>query len=389
MQRISVIHYGEIALKGQNRVFFERQLVKNIKRALATHHYTKVERLRGRLILYLAAQASEATVQTALQQVFGITHFGFGVISSRDLDIIKRDGWDLLRSCSFDSFRVDTRRADKKYPLNSMQVNREVGGHLKELCGKPVDLSAADAALHIEITDTGVFLYVGKIPGLRGLPVGVSERAVSLLSSGIDSPVASHMMMKRGVNLVYAHFHSQPFTSPDSQENAEKLVETLTRFQYASKAYFIPFIDIQKEIMANSPAKFRVLLYRRYMVRLSERIARQEKARALVTGENVAQVASQTLSNIRVVGEVTQLPILRPLAGFDKDEIVQLARRIGTYEISTAPDEDCCSLFVPDNPATKAQPHWLTEAETGLSMDALLEDAMARAEIKTFKHTAA
>jgi len=193
------------------------------------------------------------------------------------------------------------------------------------------------------------------------------------------------MLLKRGVKLTYVHFHSQPFTSQASQELTEKLVGHLTRHQYDAKAYFIPFTDIQKEIMANGPQALRVLLYRRYMVRLATQVAWKEKAKALVTGESVAQVASQTLSNIRVVGEVTPLPVLRPLAGFDKDEIVARAKAIGTFEISTQPYEDCCSLFVPDNPATKSHPQALQQAEKHLEVDDLMACALAEAEVKTFQ----
>lgn len=385
MQHIVVVHYGEIALKGENRVFFEKQLIRNIKRVLPRGSIDAIKRQRGRVIIHLTCDAGECDAEARLRRVFGIANFGFGVEVPKDLDAIKEVGWELLRDMNFDSFRVEARRAQKDFPFNSMQINQEVGAYIYEKCQKRVDLSNPQATLFVEVTESSIFLYTRKIQGIRGLPVGVSERAVCLLSSGIDSPVASYLMLKRGVNLIYAHFHSQPFTNPASQENTERIVQVLNQYQFTSKVYFIPFIDIQKEIMAKAPSELRVLLYRRYMVRLSERIARLEKARALVTGENVAQVASQTLSNIRVVGEVTSLPILRPLAGFDKQEIVELAKRVGTYEISIAPYEDCCTLFVPDNPATKAHPRSLADAERELVTPALVDDAMSRAEIKTLK----
>lgn len=386
LKKIAVVHYGEIAIKGHNRKFFEKQLVRNIKRALTTEACDRVQRLHGRLLIYLAKGAKQEQVAERLSNIFGIANFGFGVVVPKDMNAIREQAWQLLSNLKFESFSVFTRRSQKDFALNSMQINQEVGAFIYERCKKRVDLGAPEATANIEITEAGAIVSAQRTPGLRGLPVGVSERAVSLLSSGIDSPVASYMMLKRGVHLVYAHFHSQPYTNQASQDNTERLVTLLAKFQYYAKVYFIPFINIQKEIMAKAPAEFRVLLYRRYMVRLAERVAKLERCRALVTGENVAQVASQTLSNIRVVGEVTALPILRPLAGFDKDEIVERARRIGTFEISTAPYQDCCSLFIPENPATKAHPERLVSAERLLEVEALMDDVMAQAEIKEFRY---
>jgi len=386
-KEIIVIHYGEIALKGKNRIFFENKLKANIKKALQNIKISEIERLRGRLVVNLAESGQDELAKEGLQTVFGISHFSFGVAVEKEIDVIKETAWGLLKNKTFDSFKIETRRAQKDFPLNSMEVNKEVGAFVQNNCGKKVDLSASDITCYIEITERETLLYTEKVPGLRGLPVGVSERAVCLLSSGIDSPVASYMMLKRGVRLIYAHFHSQPFTSKASQENTVRLVRILNRYQFHCKAYFIPFIDIQKEIMAKAPSKLRVLLYRRYMVRLAERIAQSEKAAALVTGENVGQVASQTLSNIRVVSEVTDLPILRPLAGFDKEEIIQLAKKIGTFEISIEPYEDCCTLFVPENPETRANPRIVAEAEKLLDVSELMAQALEQAEIVTFGGT--
>jgi thiamine biosynthesis protein ThiI len=384
MKQVIIIHYGEIALKGNNRAFFENKLKENIKKALAGIKHTTIRRFRGRMVLEFSETHPRDIVVCRLKKVFGLSHFSFGTEVARDLKAIKEEAVRLMEGEVFESFRVDTRRAQKDFPLTSVEVNREVGDHLQKWCGKRVDLKNAEATCFIEIIERNALVYTRKERGPRGLPVGVSESAVSLLSSGIDSPVASFRMLKRGVKLVYAHFHSQPYTSASSQENAEKLVKLLAEYQFRAKAYFVPFIDIQKEIMAKAPAPLRVLLYRRYMVRLAERIARLEKARALVTGESVGQVASQTISNIRVVGEVTSLPILRPLASFDKEEIVAIAKEIGTFEISTEPYEDCCSLFIPANPATKAHPRQLSDAEGRLELDTLMDEAMARAEVKIF-----
>ncbi|MFQ5677009.1 MAG: tRNA uracil 4-sulfurtransferase ThiI [bacterium] len=383
-KQIVVIHYGELALKGKNRPFFENKLKSNIKKAISVEGSFEIKKLRGRFILYIQQSGNIKAIEEGLGNVFGISHFSFGVVAEKKIGALKEAAWRLLDEKEFDSFRIETRRSQKDFPLNSMETNKQVGSFVQEKCGKKVDLTNPDVCCYIEITEHEAFLYTEKIPGLRGLPVGVSEKAVCLLSSGIDSPVASYLMLKRGVHLIYAHFHSEPFTSRASQENTARLVQVLNRLQYSSKVYFIPFIDIQKEIMAKAPSALRVLLYRRYMVRLAERIAEIEKATALVTGENVGQVASQTLSNIRVVGEVTRLPILRPLAGHDKEEIVQLAKRIGTFAISTEPYEDCCSLFVPENPETKATPQALLEAEKLLEVAPLLDRAIDESEISVY-----
>ena len=377
-----IIHYGEIALKGGNRSFFEKKLKDNIKKALTGIDFESVERIRGRFILYFDDTNSVEAIKLKLQNVFGISYFSFGLAVARDIKVIKETSWQLLSNVSFDSLKIAARRAQKDFRLNSMEINRQVGEFIQKKSKKRVDLSNPDVSCFIEINEKVALIYTEKIPGLRGLPVGVSENAVSLLSSGIDSPVASYLMLKRGVNLIYAHFHSQPYTNQASQENAEELVKKLCRYQLRAKIYSIPFINIQKEIMAKAPEPLRVLLYRRYMVRLSERIATLVRASALVTGENVGQVASQTLSNIRVVSEVTSLPILRPVAGFDKEEIITLAQKIDTFEISIEPYEDCCTLFVPKNPSTKAQSKELLMAEKHLDVDELMDEAIEMAEVK-------
>lgn len=380
-----VIHYGEIALKGRNRSYFENKLRSNIRKLLRGLGLEEIRRFRGRLLISLKDDADREQIQERLSYVFGITHFSFAQAMEADIEKIEQEVWHQLQGKSFDSFRIDARRAEKHFHMNSQEINKRVGAFIQQKCGAKVDLLNPDITGFVELVGRNAFIYTEKHAGLRGLPVGVSEKAVSLLSSGIDSPVASFTMLKRGVKPTYVHFHSQPFTNAASKENTEKLIEVLNRYQLHSKAYFVPFIDIQKEIMAKAPETLRVLLYRRYMVRLAERIAELENASALVTGESVGQVASQTLSNIRVVGEVTSLPILRPLSGYDKEQIVQMAREIGTFEISIQPDEDCCSLFVPRNVETRGRSANLIQAEKQLEMDTLMEEALTNSEVKTFK----
>jgi thiamine biosynthesis protein ThiI len=228
-------------------------------------------------------------------------------------------------------------------------------------------------------------MYTDRIEGPGGLPVGVSERAICLISGGIDSPVAAYKMMKRGIKLIYVHFHSAPFTSAASQRNVERLVELLNAYQFRSKLYLVPFAEIQQHIVAQAAPSYRVLLYRRAMVRIAEMIAAKNRAHALVTGENVAQVASQTLVNMKVINEAATLPILRPLAGDDKQEIIAMAQRLGTFEISTEPFDDCCSLFVPPHPETRAKLAMVQEFEAKLDLPPLLVQAAEKAVQKEFK----
>jgi thiamine biosynthesis protein ThiI len=380
-----IIHYHEIALKLGNRLFFERQLRRNILRAARGLGMQDVLRLSGRMMGMLGPGADWEKVAAALQRVFGTAYFAPAVKLGQDLQQIKEAATQLLTGRQFSSFKVETKRAQKHFHLTSPQINAEVGEHLRQRFPARVDLSRPELTLYIEIVDNYALIYSDRIEGPGGLPVGTGERAVCLISGGIDSPVAAYKMMKRGVRLIFAHFHSAPFTSAASQRNVERLVEKLTTYQFRSKLYLIPFAEIQQHIVAQSPPSYRVLLYRRAMIRIAEAIARQHKAQALVTGENVSQVASQTLTNLRVIGEAATLPILRPLAGDDKQEIITLARRIGTFEISTEPYEDCCSLFVPPHPETRGKLPVVQEFEAKLNLQPLLEQSIEKAVQKEFK----
>ncbi|MDP6038982.1 MAG: tRNA uracil 4-sulfurtransferase ThiI, partial [Candidatus Latescibacteria bacterium] len=278
-----------------------------------------------------------------------------------------------------------TKRGDKTFPLDSNEINRDVGFHIQNLSGARVQMDNPDLTCFVEIAQKQIFIYAEKIPAPGGLPVGSNEHAVSLISSGIDSPVASYKLMKRGVKLTYVHFHSQPYTNRNSQRNTEEIVRLLNRHQFISDLYSVPFVEIQRHIMTHAPTSYRVILYRRAMLRIAEAIATKVDAKALVTGENVGQVASQTLSNMRAIEEVTPLPILRPLAGDNKEEIINEARRIGTYEISIEPYEDCCSVFVPKHPETRAKLEKVHEIESNLDLDPLIEQTLEQTERQTFK----
>ena len=383
--RFILIHYHEIGLKGKNRGRFERRLMTNITRALKDVPCGKVERLSGRMMLALTPESPIDVIRERLLTVFGIANFSEAVVAKRNIEAIRETAWALAQKADFESFKIVTRRGDKTFPLNSDQINRDVGKHIQTLSGARVLMDNPDLTCFIEIAPQRIFIYAEKIPAPGGLPVGSNERAVSLISSGIDSPVASYKIMKRGVKLTYVHFHSQPYTNRNSQRNTEDLVRLLTRHQYVSDLYLVPFVEIQRHIMTRAPASYRVILYRRAMLRIAEAIAEKVDAQALVTGENVGQVASQTLSNMRAIEEVTPLPILRPLAGDNKEEIINEARRIGTYQISIEPYEDCCSVFVPKHPETRANLEKVREIESTLDLAPLIAQTLEQTERKTFK----
>jgi len=287
----------------------------------------------------------------------------------------------MIEGRAFKSFRIEARRADKSFPQTSVEINQRVGAYVQERSRARVDLENAELTCWIEIVEKYALVYVERIPGPGGLPVGTSGKVVVLLSGGIDSPVAAWKMIKRGCTPVFVHFHSFPYTNKESQEKAKQIAKELSHYSLRAKIYLVPFADVQRHIMVDTPLDTRVILYRRYMMRLAERIARHEKARVLVTGDSVGQVASQTIENIDVISRSVSMPILRPLIGDDKIEIVELARRIGTYEISILPDQDCCSLFVPKHPETKANLSEIENSETRLDLADVMKAALDSAEV--------
>jgi thiamine biosynthesis protein ThiI len=276
---------------------------------------------------------------------------------------------------------VAARRAFKTFPRTSQEINQVIGASLKQASGAKVDLSNPELTVYIEVLPDEAFFYFEKVQGAGGLPVGVSGTVACLLSGGIDSPVAAYRMMRRGCRAVFVHFHSQPFADRTSQDKAVDLARMLTRYQFTSRLYLVPFGEVQQEVVARVPGPFRVLVYRRLMLRIAEEVARKEGAQALVTGESLGQVSSQTIENISAIEEAATWPILRPLIGLDKDEITEQAQRIGTYEISTLPDEDCCSMFAPRQVVTRATDQEVSVAERDLDLEPLVQQAFAAARL--------
>ncbi len=377
----ALIHYHEIALKGKNRGFFLRQLAANLRMATRDLAIGQLRRPAGRLFLEMHEDTSWEALRERLGWVFGIANFASAFRVAPDLTgLTKSIEVEALRR-QFGSFRVAARRAFKSFPHTSQEINQVVGTAIKDASGAKVDLSNPELTVHIEVLPDEAFFYFEKIQGPGGLPVGVSGTVVCLLSGGIDSPVAAYRLMKRGCRVVFVHFHSQPFADQTSQEKAIDLARLLTRYQYTSRLYLVPFGETQQNVVTSVTGRFRVLVYRRLMLRIAEEIARKEGAQALVTGESLGQVSSQTLENIAAIQGAATLPILRPLVGMDKEEITLQARQIGTYEISTIPDQDCCSMFAPRQVATHATDQEVSLAERTLEIDPLVQRPLSAARL--------
>ncbi len=380
MEELFSVHYAEVGLKGKNRVFFEKRLVNNIKLSLRGTGYAEVERLHDRILVHLGQRADIREVKRRLQQVMGIAYFQLACRTDRDITAIKAAALQQIQNGCYESLKVETRRTDKTFPLTSPQVSAEVGGYLVKETGTRADMHNPDLVCWVKITHNAAYVSTEKIPGIGGLPVGVSGKVLVMLSGGIDSPVAAWQMIKRGAKAVFIHFYSYPYTDKASLEKVIELAQILAVSNYRSTVYLVPFAELQQLIVAATPTPFRVLLYRRMMTRIAQRVAAMETAEALVTGESLAQVASQTLTNLRSIEAIADIPILRPLIGEDKSEIIEKAQRIGTFDVSTRPHQDCCSLFVPKHPATRASLTDLADAELGLDIEALVEEALNNLE---------
>ena len=376
-----ILHYAEVATKGRNRPAFIQKLAENVRDALSGLPFGRVETMSGRL--WVPAREDEldlAAVHERLRVVYGLSSYSPVVRAELDLELLKKKALELVQDRTYATFRVSSRRVFKDLPLPSLTVDREVGGYLLEHKPAKVRLEGADLEVYIEMMPGRAYLYVDKFQGARGLPLGMTGKVMCLLSGGIDSPVAAARMQRRGCRVFCTHFHSHPFLSRTSQEKAMELATHLARFQGRVTLFLVPFGELQREIVTNAPPPLRVILYRRFMMRLATSLAQQFRCRALVTGESLGQVASQTLANMVAITNATALPVLRPLIAFDKQEIIEEAKKLGTYDTSILPDQDCCTLFVPKDPETHAKMGAVEEAETALDIERLCSDALVRME---------
>jgi thiamine biosynthesis protein ThiI len=379
-----LIRYHEIALKKGNRSYFTELLKRNILAAVKDLGAKEIRSLPARLLLTFKNDVQPQLLIQRMGTVFGVANFSIVERTERDIEALRTRIIESLDGTHFDSFRIETQRSDKTFPITSPEINRQLGAAVKEKTGARVDLMSPAFTVTVEILPRDAFFGFNKIPGAGGLPVGASGRLVSLISGGFDSPVATYRMMQRGCRIIFVHFHSAPYQDKTSQDKVRQLVSLLTRHQFKSRLYLVPFGEIQRQIVAAVARPLRVVLYRRMMLRIGEAIARKERAKGIVTGESLGQVASQTLDNMAVIQQAVCLPILRPLVGMDKQEIIDQARRIGTFEISSIPDQDCCQLFVPKHPATKARLRDVEADETKLNITELLRYGIDNATEEEF-----
>ena len=376
-----VVHYHEIGLKGRNRGFFERKLVDNLRGALRPFADTRIEVMNGRLLVRTQTAPSDDLLE-AVVRTFGVAFAAPCAVVTSDVAEMTDAALGLLEPKTFRTFAIAARRATKEFPLTSRDINVELGAAVQAATGAGVNLGSPDVTVYVEVVGRRTLVYVERREGSGGLPVGSSGKVVALLSGGIDSPVATCRLLKRGAKAILCHFHSAPFTDRSSERKAKELAQIIATRQGPTTLYLVPLGNAQQQIVLTAPPALRVVLYRRLMMRIASRIARSEGAKALVTGDSLGQVASQTLENIACVDDAVEMPVLRPLIGADKQEIITESQRIGTYETSILPFEDCCSLFVPKSPATRASTDECRDAESELDLDALVESCIAGAEVQ-------
>ncbi len=387
-----LVHYHELALKGRNRKHFEYRLIHHLRQALKPLTHVHVVALQGRIRVSFADETAWPRLEQQLRRVFGIVNFSLTRSSALpydnpDLTALKAAINSTLPTHSYQTFRVSAKRADKRFAKTSMEVEREIGTSVVEHTGKRVNLTHPDLTILVELVPPEAYYSCHRELGPGGLPTGTGGKVVCLISGGIDSPVATYRMLKRGCKGVFVHFHGRPYLSRVSEEKVRDLVKLLTSYQLHSRLHLVPFGEIQSQIVLNSPPPVRVVLYRRLMLRIAAKIAEQEEAWGLVTGDSLGQVASQTPENIVVINEATPLPILRPLIGMDKIEITQQAQAIGSYETSIEPDQDCCTLFVPKHPRTRCDLPSILKVEEHLDIPDLIQQGLQGAELIEFSHS--
>ncbi len=385
MERVMLIRYGEIHLKGRNRPFFERTLLDNIRKALVDFEGVKVIKAQGRF--FVENYSNERLIIDALTKVFGIVSISPAVKIEKDLERIYETAEVLMKDILTEenkdniTFKVESRRSDKKFPLNSMELSQQAGARLLSRFPQlKVDVHNPEVTVNIEIREYA-YLYNRIIPGSGGMPVGTNGKATLLLSGGIDSPVAGYMISKRGVEISAVHYHSFPYTSDRAKEKVIDLAKELTKYCGSIKLYVVPFTRIQQELFEKCPDSQLTVLMRRFMMAIAERIAINDGSKALITGESIGQVASQTIDSLAVTDDAVSMPVFRPLIGLDKIEIMNIAKQIGTYETSILPYEDCCTIFLPKNPVTKPKLEKIRQSEIRLDVEELIADAVEQVEV--------
>ncbi len=384
MNDIILLKQGEIVLKGLNKKYFEQRLAANAARRLRPYGQFHIYTIQS--TIYVEPQSDDCDMDgafEALKTVFGVVALTRAAACEKSAEAIAAKAIDYLGGAmrAAKSFKVETRRSDKSFPMTSIQLSQYVGGELAEAFpDTAVDVHDPELTVHVEVRDLAAYVHSAPVPGAGGMPVGSNGSAVTLLSGGIDSPVSSYMIAKRGVRLIPLHFWAFPYTGVAAKEKVVALAQQLTAYCGRMRLCVVPFTHIQEEIRDKCPEEYFTIIMRRFMMRIADRIAADNGCGALVTGENLGQVASQTMAAMGVTEAVTSLPVLRPLIGFDKEEIIRLARRIGTFETSILPYEDCCTVFTPRHPALKPNLEKVEDAEAVLDVDALVSEAVMGVE---------
>ncbi len=386
MQRIILVRYQEIFLKGLNRPVFEGKLISNIKEALKNTGRFKVIKSQSRI--YIEPVDDEFEFEEAVEllpRVFGIASISVVIKVDTDFEIIKNKSFeivdDLVQRKGYKSFKVESKRGLKSFPRTSPEISSDIGAHILKNTNKlRVDVHNPDFVLYIEVRES-TYVYSEIIPANGGLPVGCSGRATLLLSGGIDSPVAGWMIAKRGVEIEAVHFHSYPYTSERAKDKVIKLVKILSQYCKKIKLYIVPFTEIQLELNQKCPQDHLTIIMRRIMMKIAEAISVKDNSKALITGESIGQVASQTMEAIYVTDASVNMPVFRPLIGMDKNEVIEIAKKIGTFETSILPYEDCCTVFVAKHPRTKPKMKEVLSYEAVLDIDKMVEDAIKNVEI--------
>ncbi len=383
MERVIILRYAEIHLKGKNRGFFEHALANNLEKSLKGFRH-ELHRLSGRWLVAKFDETRTEEIALRVSRVFGVRSYSVGYLTGSELDEI----YAAVRLVAPDtgSFKVETHRGYKQYPMTSMEISAAIGGRLlSERTALRVDVHAPENYVYIDVRERGNALVFGSFgDGAGGMPVGTSGKGLLMISGGIDSPVAGHMMAKRGLTVELLHFHSYPYTNEGAKEKVVQLAKLLSPYTQVTELTTVKVTHIQEEIHRKCAAEFNVTLLRRFMFRIAERIARARGLSCLVTGESLAQVASQTMEGLTSSNAVVTLPVLRPLVGFDKEEIIERAKKIGTFETSILPYEDCCTVFLPEHPVTRPKLCDVEREEGKLEIEALIEEALTTAERITF-----
>jgi|SRR5690625_108016 len=378
-----LIRYGELGLKGKNMNQFILQLQKNVQFVLKDFENVRVSRTQGRMFVALNGEDPDAVMEKC-QKVFGISSLSLAIKVENNVEAIKEGALAaLVADPQAKTFKVSVRRANKSFPIPSQEMNQVLGRHLLiNTTGITVDVHHPDIEVHVDIREKASYITAKRVPGLGGLPVGTDGKSLLLLSGGIDSPVAGYLAMKRGVQIEMIHFHSPPFTSERAKQKIIDITQVLSEYSGGKiKIHLIPFTKLQQEIFKTMPERYGMTIMRRMMLRIGEIICNQQKILSMTTGESLGQVASQTLSSMNVINEVTNLPILRPLIAFDKDEIIQISKEVGTYEISIRPYEDCCTIFVPKSPVTNPKRDKVNYLEDKVDFSSFIDEAVQNTEV--------